>query len=103
MRCSLFVKIVTDCEAASDYFKRHWYAAGIMGFNGYQKISASMRVLAYVIPTDYTDEYLHIGEDTTMALIHWFSTLVIRLYGDEYLRAPNEDDAKRLMEMNEKR
>jgi hypothetical protein len=29
--------------------------------------------------------------------------MVIHLYGDWYLRAPNEQDTKRLMEMNEKR
>ena len=35
MRRSLFVKIVTDCEAASDYFKLRRSAAGIMGFSAY--------------------------------------------------------------------
>ncbi|KAK1642069.1 hypothetical protein QYE76_059874 [Lolium multiflorum] len=103
MRCSLFVKIVQDCEAASDYFKHRRSAAGIMGFSGYQKISAAMRVLAYGIPTDYTHEYLRIGQDTTTESISSFVKLVIRLYGDVYLRAPNEQDTKRLMEMNEKR
>jgi hypothetical protein len=29
--------------------------------------------------------------------------MVICLYGDRYLRAPNEQDTKRLLEMNEKR
>ena len=65
MRRSLFVKIVKDCEAASDYFKRRRSASGEMGFSPYQKISAAMRVLAYGIPADYTDEYLRIGQDTT--------------------------------------
>jgi hypothetical protein len=103
MRHSLFVKIVKDCEAASDYFKHRRSAAGIMGFSGYQKISAAMRVLAYGIPADYTDEYLRIGQDTTMESVRRFAKLVIRLYGDVYLQAPNEQDTKRLMEMNEKR
>ncbi|KAI5006218.1 hypothetical protein ZWY2020_033461 [Hordeum vulgare] len=103
MRRSLFVKIVNDCEAASYYFKRRRSAAGIMGFSAYQKISAAMRVLAYGIPADYTDEYLRIGEDTTTESVRRFAKLVIRLYGEKYLRAPNEKDTKRLMEMNEKR
>uniref|UniRef100_A0A452XDT0 Uncharacterized protein n=1 Tax=Aegilops tauschii subsp. strangulata TaxID=200361 RepID=A0A452XDT0_AEGTS len=47
MRRSLFVKIVTDCEAASHYFKHRRSAAGIMWFSAYQKIWAAMRVLAY--------------------------------------------------------
>ena len=65
MRRSLFEKIVKDYEANSNYFKQRRNAAGTMGFSPYQKISAAMRVLAYGIPADYTDEYLHIGQDTT--------------------------------------
>ena len=63
MRRSLFVKIVNDCEAASQYFKRRRSAAGVMGFSAYQKISAAMRVLAYGIPADYT---ANIGEHHEM-------------------------------------
>jgi hypothetical protein len=66
MHRSLFVKIVKDCEANSNYFKRRRNTAGTMGFSAFQKITAAMRVLAYGIPTDYTDEYLRIGQDTTM-------------------------------------
>ncbi|XP_051197020.1 uncharacterized protein [Lolium perenne] len=103
MRRSLFVKIVNDFAVASDYFKHRRSAAGIMGFSGYQKISAAMLVLAYGIPADYTDEYLRIGQDTTTESVRRFAKLVIPLYGDVYLRAPNEEDTKRLMKMNEKR
>jgi hypothetical protein len=103
MRRDLFVKIVKDCEANSHYFKHRRNAAGTMGFSAFQKISAAMRVLAYGIPADYTDEYLRIGEDTTTESVRKFAKMVIHLYGDWYLRAPNEQDTKRLMEMNEKR
>ncbi|XP_071685313.1 uncharacterized protein [Lolium perenne] len=95
MRWSLFVRIMKACEANSNYFKQHRNAAGVMGFNAFQKISSSMRVIAYGIPADYTDEYLRIGEDTTLESVHMF--------GPTYLRAPNEDGTKRLMEINEKR
>jgi hypothetical protein len=47
MRRSLFVKIVETCVAKTRYFKRRRNAAGLLGFSGYQKISAAMRVLAY--------------------------------------------------------
>ncbi|KAE8797604.1 Cell division cycle 5-like protein [Hordeum vulgare] len=99
MRRSLFVKIVTDCEAASYYFKRRRSAAGIMGFSAYQKISAAMWVLAYGIFADYTDEYLRIGQDTTTESVRRFAKLVIRLYGEQYLQAPNEEDTKIQREM----
>jgi hypothetical protein len=46
MRRSLFMKIVETCVAKTRYFKRRKNAAGLLGFSGYQKISAAMRVLA---------------------------------------------------------
>ncbi|XP_051220944.1 uncharacterized protein [Lolium perenne] len=103
MRRSLFVRIVKDCELHSNYFKQRRNAAGVMGFSAFQKISAAMRVIAYGIPADYTDEYLRIGEDTTTESVRRFARMIIKLYGPTYLRAPNEDDTKRLMEINEKR
>ncbi|XP_051201452.1 uncharacterized protein [Lolium perenne] len=103
MRHSLFIRIVKACEANSNYFKQRRNAAGVMGFSAFQKISAAMRVIAYGIPADYTDEYLRIGEDTTSESVRRFARLIIKLFGPTYLRAPNEDDTKRLMEINEKR
>jgi hypothetical protein len=102
MHRSLCVKIVEDVEANSNYFKQRRNAAGEIGFSAYQKILAAMRVIAYVIPADYTDEYLRIGKYTTTDSVRRFAKMVISLYGDKYLRAPNEEDTKSLMEMNEK-
>jgi hypothetical protein len=103
MRHSLFVKIVEDCERNSRYFKQRRNAGGILGFSPYQKITAAMRVIAYGVPNDYTDEYLRIGEDTTTKSMRRFARMIIKLYGPTYLQAPNEEDTKRLMEENEKR
>jgi hypothetical protein len=103
MRRSLFETIMKDCKTNSNYFKQHQNAVDTKGFSAHQKISAAMRVLAYGIPADYTDEYLSIGQSTTTEAVRKFSRMVIRLYGETYLRAPNEKDTKRLMEMNEKR
>ena len=66
MRRSLFVKIVEACEANCRYFTQRRNAAGLKGFSAYQKISATMRVIAYGVPADYADEYLRIGEDSTI-------------------------------------
>nr|XP_051230476.1 uncharacterized protein LOC127348507 [Lolium perenne] len=103
MRRSLFERIVKNCEANCDYFKQRRNTAQVMGFSPYQKNSAAMRVIAYGIPADYTDEYLRIGVQTTTDCVRMFAKMVIKLYGEKYLRAPNEDDTKRLMEINEKR
>jgi hypothetical protein len=103
MRRSLFVKIVEAYEANSRYFTARRNAASLLGFRPYQKISATMRVIAYGIPADYTDEYLPIGEDTTIKSVRMFAKVMIHVFGLTYLRAPNEEDTIRLMAMNEKR
>ena len=95
MRRSLFETIVKDCEANSNYFDQRRNNAGTMGFSPYQKISAAMRVLAYGIPADYTDEYLRIGQQTTTDSVRMFAKMVIKLYGETYLRSPNEEDTKK--------
>jgi hypothetical protein len=61
-----------------------------------------MRIIAYRISTNYTDEYLRIGEDTSIKYVHLFAK-TIRVFKEKYLRAPNEDDTKRLMAMNDAR
>ena len=90
MRRSLFVKIVEACEANCRYFTRRRNAAGLLGFSAYQKISAAMRVIAYGVPADYADEYLRIGEDTTIESVRMFAKTIIKLYGKIYLQAPNK-------------
>ena len=62
-----------------------------------------MRVIAYGVPADYADEYLCIGEDSTIESVRRFAKVIIRVFGPEYLRAPNEDDTKKLMASNERR
>jgi hypothetical protein len=79
------VKIVETCITKIRYFK-HWRnAAGLLGFSGYQNISAAMRVLAYRIPADYADEYLRIGEDITIESVHRFRKVMIHVFGPTYL------------------
>jgi hypothetical protein len=82
------------------YFKRRRNAAGLLGSSGYQKIFAAMRVLAYGILANYADEYLRIGEDTTMESVRRFCKVMIRVFEPTYLRAPNEQDISRLLSEN---
>ena len=82
---SLFVRIVQACEANCHYFTQRRNAAGLKGFSAYQKISSSMRVTAYGILADYANEYLRIGEDTTIESVRRFTKVVIRVFGPEYL------------------
>ena len=103
MRRSLFVKIVQACEANCRYFTQRRNVAGLKGFSAYQKISATMRVIAYGVLANYADEYLRSGEDTTIESVRRFAKVIIRVFGPGYLWAPNEDDTKKLMASNEMR
>jgi hypothetical protein len=103
MRIKLFVMIVEACEANCHFFTCQRNATGLLSFRPYQKISASMRMIAYGIRADYTDEYLWFGEDTTLKCVRILGKVIIRLFGPTYLLSPNEEDKKRLMLINEKR
>ena len=91
--------IVQTCEADSCFFTRQRNAPILLGFGLYQKISTAMRVIAYGILADYTDEYLSIREDTTLRCVWLFVKVLIRVFSDEFLEALNEDDTKKLMAM----
>jgi hypothetical protein len=97
---SLFVKIVETCVAQTRHFKRRKNATGLLGFSGYQKISAAMRVLAHGILADYADMYLRIREDTTTESVRRFCKVMIRVFGPTYLQAPNEQYISRLLGEN---
>ena len=90
MRRSLFVKIVQACEANCRYFTQRRNVVGLKGFSAYQKISAAVRVIAYNVPAEYDDEYLRIGEDTTIESVRRFAMVIIRVFGPEYLWDPTK-------------
>jgi hypothetical protein len=50
MQCSLFVKILETCVVKRGISSAREMPAGLLGFSGYQKISAAMRVLGDGIP-----------------------------------------------------
>ena len=60
-----------------------------------------MRVIVYGVPADYTKNYLRIGENTMLKCVRVFAKTLIQIFGPEYLRAPNEEDTKKLMVINE--
>jgi hypothetical protein len=73
-------------------------ALGVLGLS-----FAAHRVLAYCIPADLTDEYLRIGETTMIESLRAFVKAIVEVFGDWYLRAPNEADICRLLSIGEQR
>ena len=52
-------------------------------------------MLSYGVPADFMDQYIHICESTVIESLRRFVRGIIEVFGDEYLRSPNEQDAAR--------
>ena len=60
----LFKHIKEAVKNYDNYFRKRCDATGKEGLSALQKCVASMRILAYGVPADAVDEYVHIGEST---------------------------------------
>ncbi|XP_048627735.1 uncharacterized protein LOC125596726 [Brassica napus] len=103
MNKSLFLRIVDRLSTEVPYFQQRKNAHGRFGLSALQKCTAAIRMLAYGQSGDTYDEYLRLGESTARLCLENFTTGIIQLFGQEYLRRPNEDDLQRLLDIGEVR
>jgi hypothetical protein len=99
----LFLRIANAVEAHNPYFKQRTDALGVLGLSCLQKVIAAHMILAYGIPADLTDEYLRIEETTAIESLGASVKAIVEVFGDWYLRAPNEVDICRLLSIGELR
>ncbi|XP_040997165.1 uncharacterized protein LOC121243165 [Juglans microcarpa x Juglans regia] len=59
-------------------------------------------MLAFGVTVDFMDEYLKIGETTTLRSLKMFVKAVVSIFSKEYLRKPNNDEIARLLAVGEK-
>jgi len=97
MRKHLFIHIMEALGNHSDYFQLKYDAAGNHGLTPLTKCTAALRMLAYGISTDSFDEYLKIGESTSVQCLKRFAKGVIAVFGEKYLRKPTQADVDRLL------
>jgi hypothetical protein len=64
--------------------------------------NCSLHALAYAVPADYVDEYVCIRENTSIDCLKRFVMAVCEVFGQQYLRSPNEDDTMRLLNIVER-
>ena len=62
-----------------------------------QKVTAVFRMLVYGLPVDATDEYVKIGESTTIESIKRFCRAIVEIFSEQYLRPPTANDVARLL------
>jgi len=99
MRKHLFLRIVDVLSSRFEYFQMRYYGVGRHELSPLTKCTVAMRMLANGISTDRVDEYLKIGESTTMECMKNFGAGVIQVFGDEFLRQPTQVDVDRLLQV----
>ncbi|XP_019150945.1 PREDICTED: uncharacterized protein LOC109147744 [Ipomoea nil] len=100
MSRNLFLRIANAVKGHDNYFVQRKDRIGRLGLSTLQKVTAAFRVLAYGIPAD---EYILIGESTTIESLKRFCRAVVEVFGERYLRAPDANDVARLLQIGEKR
>ncbi|CAM8911735.1 unnamed protein product [Rhodiola kirilowii] len=101
MRRSLFLRIQEAISTHDDYFTQREDAAGVRGLSPLQKITAAIRMLAYGTAADAVDDYIRIGESTTIESLRRFVRAIVEIFGCEYMRRPNNEDVARLLTVAE--
>jgi hypothetical protein len=82
---------------------QHTSASGAIGLHPLQKITAAMQMLTYGIAADGADEYIRSAETTNLESCKKFVIKVCEVFGERYLRSPNEQDIATLLAIGEER
>ena len=77
--------------------------AGSLSLSALQKVTAVVRMLAYGVAADAVDDYVRIAESTSIESLKKFVQAIIDVFGNEYLRTPNNADICRLLLEDERR
>ncbi len=103
MNHSLFLRIHSAVEAHESYFIKKRDVARRLGLSSLQKMTFTIRMLAYGVIGDLMDEYVRIGESTAIESFKKFVKAVISIFSDEYLRSPNSNDIAKLLTIGQNR
>eukprot|EP00258_Populus_trichocarpa_P029324 XP_024445343.1 uncharacterized protein LOC112324920 [Populus trichocarpa] len=85
--------VVVAEEESNNQGRRTGYRGSILGHN----------IVNRNRKEDLTDEYLQIGESTAIESLRAFVKTIVEVFGDWYLRVPNDADICRLLSIGEQR
>ncbi|KAL8530517.1 hypothetical protein ACS0TY_007523 [Phlomoides rotata] len=88
MSHTIFLRIVEAEKEHDHYFLQRRNAAGQL---------VVVRILTYGVPADATDEYIKIGESTTIECLERFYRSIVEIFGEQFLRTPIQNDVARLL------
>ncbi|XP_073051193.1 uncharacterized protein [Primulina eburnea] len=103
MSRNLFLCIIDAVKNHDSYFIQQSDGLGRLGLSTNQKTTAAIRLLAYDLPADATDEYIKIGESTAIKCLQHFCRAVVEVFANQYLRSPNANDVARLLHIGKQR
>jgi hypothetical protein len=89
-----------DATFLESYFRRHFRMSTGLFKRIAEEVAAALRMLAYGIPADLIDDHLAMGESTAIKCVNRFVVAIVQVFCTTYLRAPNAEDAVRLLEEN---
>ncbi|XP_073045580.1 uncharacterized protein [Primulina eburnea] len=99
----LFLRIMESVQQHDNYFVQKVNALGRPRLYPYQKITAAIRIIAYGMASDSMDEYIKIGESDAIESLKRFSWAMVEVFGDRYLRSPNDEDIERILLIGKQR
>ncbi|KAM3193705.1 hypothetical protein ACQJBY_070370 [Aegilops geniculata] len=103
IRKTVFVRLYHGARSYDDYFVLKKDVVETIGFSGYQKCTAALRMLAYGTAADSWDEYLQMSKSTCGDAMVRFATIVVEVFVPPYLREPTVADTERLLTISEAR
>uniref|UniRef100_A0A0D3DE24 Uncharacterized protein n=1 Tax=Brassica oleracea var. oleracea TaxID=109376 RepID=A0A0D3DE24_BRAOL len=101
MNKPLFMHFVDRLSNEVEFFRPKVDALGRPSLSPLQKCTAVIRGLAYGTAADAVDEYLRLGETTTLSCVEHFVEGIIYLFGEEYIRRSTPADLQRLLNVDE--
>ncbi|XP_024164280.1 uncharacterized protein LOC112171310 [Rosa chinensis] len=102
MSHNVFNRISSDLCRYDQYFVQKSDAAKKVGLLPQQKLTCSLRMLAYGARADQCAEYCRMAKSTTIEGPKQFTSGIVNLYSAEYLQAPTPADLRRLLTKVEK-
>lgn len=99
----LFLRIVDAVKNHDLYFVQRRNAVGKLGLSTLQKVTAAFRILTTTILSNATNEYISIGESTSIECVKRFCRAVREIFAQQYLRSPTVDDVDRLLYIGKQR
>ncbi|XP_020149206.1 uncharacterized protein [Aegilops tauschii subsp. strangulata] len=102
-RKTVFDRLYHGVRSYDGYFVPKKDAVGTIGFSGYQKCTAALRMLVYGTAADSWDEYLRMSESICGDVMIRFVIAVVEVFGPQYLREPTVADRERVRAISEAR